>query len=337
MNFKLLWITPGFPGSDDEHNCLPVLQLLALVLQKRGVQLKIIALGYPHHTRPYSWHGMPVRSCDGRYAHLMRFWNWRRAAGYAEAWHQEKPFDAVHSFWLGPAWVRGKKLAKRWSVPHVCTLMGQDILPSNRYLKFLKTGDEMALTAVSHFQKDFFFQKTGITAGHVVPWGIDAPEPMPESARDIDVIGAGSLIGLKNWDLWLETVALVSQMHPDLKAVLCGDGSEKTRLKNKATALGLNVTFAGEMPRPEVLALMRRSKVFLHTSTYESFGFVLVEAAAHGCRLVSTPVGIAPEMADCGETAQELAALVFPQGTPQRTIRTMEDVAGDYLQLYGNS
>lgn len=336
MNFKLLWITPGFPGSEDEWNCLPVLQLLALALQKRGVQLSIIALSYPHHTRPYTWHGIPVRSCDGRSGHPFRFWNWRRATGYAAAWNQEKPFDAVHSFWLGPAWVRGKKLAATWGVPHVCTLMGQDILPNNRYLKFLKPGDEKALTAVSPFQKELFFPKNGITAGHVVPWGLDAPEPMPDTTRDIDILGAGSLIGLKNWDLWLDTVALVAQKKPGLKAVLCGGGPEKTRLKNKAAALGLNVTFVGEVPRPEVLALMRRTRTFLHTSSFESFGFVLAEAAAHGCEVVSTPVGIAPEMAACGKTKEELAGqvlenrhLIIPQGT-------MEDVAGQYLRLYGN-
>ena len=46
----------------------------------------------------------------------------------------------------------------------------------------------------------------------------------------------------------------------------------------------------------EASALMKAFDVLLLTSAYESFGYVLVEAAQAGVPAVSTPVGIAPDL-----------------------------------------
>jgi glycosyltransferase involved in cell wall biosynthesis len=332
---NVLWITPGFPSHDEDWNCLPVLQLLAHALTARGVALRIVALSYPHRTHRYTWHGIPVQPCGGRTGSIARFWHWRKAVHHARNWHNENPFDAVHSFWLGPAWVRGKKLAAQWGVPHVCTMMGQDVLPQNRYRHLLSQNDARNLVALSPFHSDRFKTTTGFDAGHVIPWGVEPPEAAPVTMRDIDVLGAGSLTTLKNWDLWLDTVALAAKNKPGLKAVLCGDGPEKTRLQQRAAAMETPVVFLGDVPRPDLLALMRRSRTFLHTSTFESFGMVLAEAASRGCRLVSTPTGLAPGMAQCAETAEALVELLFNDAAPKPFTRTVDDVAGAYLHLYG--
>ena len=48
-----------------------------------------------------------------------------------------------------------------------------------------------------------------------------------------------------------------------------------------------NMSFPGELPHKEVLALMQRSKIFLHASNYEGFGSVLSEALYAGAHVVS--------------------------------------------------
>ena len=45
--------------------------------------------------------------------------------------------------------------------------------------------------------------------------------------------------------------------------------------------------FAGELPHIEVLEMMQRSKIFLHTSAYEGFGSVMSEALYAGDHVIS--------------------------------------------------
>jgi hypothetical protein len=62
---RVLWISPGFPGSEEEYNCLPPLQSLAHSFKSAGIDLQIITLGYPYHSKSYIWHGIPVVSGFG--------------------------------------------------------------------------------------------------------------------------------------------------------------------------------------------------------------------------------------------------------------------------------
>ena len=84
---------------------------------------------------------------------------------------------------------------------------------------------------------------------------------------------------------------------PRLRCVIAGDGPERPDLERLVgeRALGNNVTFAGMIPRREVLALMLRTKVLLHPSRYEGFGYVFAEALACGAEVVSFRVGCARE------------------------------------------
>ena len=63
------------------------------------------------------------------------------------------------------------------------------------------------------------------------------------------------------------------------------DDSLKTMIDN--LDLGNNITLMGELPHTDVLKLMRRTKVFVHTSAYEGFGVVCLEALYAGAQVVS--------------------------------------------------
>ena len=177
----------------------------------------------------------------------------------------------------------------------------------------------------------------------MLPFGID-PQEIPGALsehRPIDILGCGSFIPLKNWRLWLQTVALCKKSNPNLKAVLIGDGTQRAEIEQFAKQLELQdtVTFAGHIPRSAVFQYMQQSKVFLHTAQFESLGYVLEEARMQGCQLVSTPVGIAPEIAACASTENELSALVLTLlAGPLRKVEsnswTIQDTARGYLDLY---
>jgi glycosyltransferase involved in cell wall biosynthesis len=261
----------------------------------------------------------------------------------AEQLHREKPFDLMHSFWLGPAWVIGNRLAATWHIPHLTTLMGQDVLPSNRYLKLLRPRHAPHLIALSPFHHGIFKQTTGQQVEHIIPWGVDdiATQQINPSERPIDVLGCGSLIPVKQWDKWMEVVAGLVRKYPGLRAELVGEGPQRKALENKIRELnlGAHVVLTGALPRPQVLTKMQAARVLLHTAAFESFGFVIAEAAMSGCRIVSTPVGVAPELGDCAEDVETLEGLV--EGALQGAVREqrtppcrMDEIGEQYLGLW---
>jgi glycosyltransferase involved in cell wall biosynthesis len=319
---------------------------LAKALQREGVEISILSLGYPFDNQAYTWHGIPVQSCYGKNGSHFRWINWWRMHRYAQKLHSKSPFDVIQIFWLGPCWLVGRHLARKWRIPHWTTLMGQDVLPENRYRFLLKPQHFPNLIALTHFQNQIFEKNNHLKAGQVIPFGID-PLEIPNQLSDnrpIDILGCGSFISLKNWPLWLQTVDFCKKSNPHIKAVLIGDGTQRTEIEQLAQQLGLEdtVTFTGHIPRTEVFQYMQQSKVFLHTANFESLGYVLEEARMLGCLLVSTPVGIAPEIAACASTENELSALVLKLlARPLREVEanswTIQDTAKGYFDLYSTN
>lgn len=338
---RILWVTPGFAADEQDHNCIPPLQALARELVRQGVDLQIVALEYPFRSKPYQWQGATIFPCNGQ----NRIWLkprtlWRAMRFCHDILNTETA--AIHSFWLGWAFGVGEKISQRRTVRHFTTLMGQDVLPKNRrFLKMLTANQSARLVAVSNFQNDIFEKNTGLRAAHIIHWGVEEIESSSNGQRTIDVMGAGSLLPVKNWKKWLKTIALAAQTHPNLKAELIGEGPERVRLEQLARRLGLQkiVHFTGILPRLEVLERMRRTKVLLHTADFESFGYVLAEAAVCGCRVVSTPAGVAPVLGMVAENEVDLATWVLDgiqQAAPAQPFMLfdMRDTAKTYLRLY---
>jgi glycosyltransferase involved in cell wall biosynthesis len=107
--------------------------------------------------------------------------------------------------------------------------------------------------------------------------------------RDIDILGAGALIPLKQYNVFIESVSYLKEFYPHIKAIICGKGPDMDWLKSlsRSKKLDGNITFKGELAHKEVLKLMQRSKIFLHPSNYEGFGAVLSEALYAGAQVVS--------------------------------------------------
>ncbi len=343
---RVLWITPGFAADEHDHNCIPALQLLALELLAKRVDLQIVALEYPFRDEPYRWHGATVFPCNGQNRRLLKPRTLWRAMRSCKRIVHEKEAAAVHSFWLGWASWAGEKASKRYNILHITTLMGQDVLPGNRlFLRGLSAERCQRLVALSRFQNEVFEKSIGCRAGHVIPWGLpheEIPAGLPPE-RPLDVLGVGSLVAVKNWGKWLHTFALAVETNPGICAEIIGDGPERDELEQLASRLGLekNVHFAGNLPRAEVLARMQQAKVLLHTARFESFGFVLAEAAANGCRIVSTPVGVAQELGETAENEKNLAVLLLdaieqPVKNQPFALFLMRVTAEEYLRIYAN-
>ena len=311
---NIVLITPGFPSDESDHLCMPYVQtaLKQMIESHKHLSITVIALQYPYSKTPYTWFGISVFPCGGNNRPFpAKLLYWRKALKHLSRLHKEYQVDVVHSLWLSECTYLAQRWTSKNNVKHIATAMGQDVLPTNKYLKRINL-DKLGLIALSEFQNKKLIKTTGRVADKLIPFGLDA-EPNAAGTKDVDILGVGSLIKLKDYRLFLHVVVATIKSKPDLKVVLVGDGPENAQLKALAKSLNIdgNVEFKGNLSRPKVLELMKRSKVFLHTSTFESQGYVFNEALANGMSIVSRNVGVAEasdrwlicakeqEMADC--------------------------------------
>jgi glycosyltransferase involved in cell wall biosynthesis len=315
----LIILTPGFPENEQDSTCLPERQVFVKSLQENcpDTQLIILSFQYPFFTAQYQWNKCQVVSFNGgNKGKWKRRWVWIKVWSYLLKLHRQYEITAMISFWLGEcAWL-GNLFARRFHLKHYCYLLGQDARANNRFVKKVKPTADM-LIALSDFLADEFFKNYLVRPKHIIPTGIDIRQyRTAEQRRDIDVIGVGSLISLKQYDVWLRVIASLVRVHKNLKAVLIGKGPERQKLIALADQLGISdrVQFEGELPHHLVLQRMQQSRVFLHTSSYEGFSTVVMEALYAGC----------PTVAFCAPMKKPMKNFYVVEGEDQMIAKTLE-------------
>lgn len=300
-NKHVLLICPGFPASEDDSLAVPYLQdmLHAFKDHHTDVVFSIIAMDYPYTTDNYTFISSTIYPLNGQNgSFLKKPMLVKKGLSVTKKINGMHAIDLVHSFWLGPTTWLGNAISKQLSIPHLAHAMGQDVLKSNRYLPFIqwKVIDRLAYLSLFHQKQSTISKETE----YFLPFGVCSKRVLAVNTdKDIDILGVGSFIALKQFHLWLETVAQISKHQPNIKAVLIGDGPLKQDLQALLVELGLseNVQLVGSKDRDEVFSYMKRSKVLLHPSKYESMGMVFFEALAHHMSIVSFEVGSATKQA----------------------------------------
>jgi glycosyltransferase involved in cell wall biosynthesis len=292
MRKTLVIVTPGFPKDEADSTCMPDRQIFVRILKEtyRDLNIVVLAFQYPYEACEYRWNGIKVIALGGKNkSGLYRRMTWLHAWRELKNIHSEYNIIGLLSFWLDECAFVADKFADKFKLKHYIWLLGQDARPGNKYVyRIMPNGDN--LIALSDYLVNEFNKNYGVTAQYVVPGAIDTALFKPSSAeRDIDILGVGSLIPLKQFELFIETVKFLKDYLPDIKAVICGKGPEMQALKDLAISYQLekNITFKGELAHPEILEQMQRSKILLHPSKYEGFSTVLLEALYAGAHVVS--------------------------------------------------
>ena len=342
----LVILTPGFPADESDSTCLPMQQQLVLQLQRSSplLHITVLSLQYPYFKKIYNWNGISVTSFNGQNkGGIRRLLLRRKLKNVLEQIHAQRPINAVLSFWYGEcSWV-AHSFAKKNGTKHVCWILGQDAKKENRYPRRLKL-EPSSLAALSDFIQDEFEKNHSIRPDAVIMPGVTgAQQNSADALPDIDLLAAGSLIPLKQFDIFIEVVAELKSKIPPLRAMLIGDGPERDRLEQLVLEKGLNesIKFAGELPHHEVLKQMKRARVFVHPSTYEGFGMVCMEALAAGCQVISfvKPMKreipkwiIAPNKQDMILKAYDLLSVPNKAGSPV-VVSTIEDTVNSFRKL----
>lgn len=288
----LVILTPGFPKDEADSTCLPMQQQLVKALKANNLRLNIVVLAfqYPYHTEKYDWFDIKVIPFNGRNkGGVPRLLLRRKINEVLKAIHRDNSITVLLSFWYGECAAVGHQFADKYTLKHFCWILGQDAKKENKYpgRAQLRPGE---LIALSDFLQIEFKRNHGIEPVHLIPAGVDPKQfDTGEKEKDIDILGVGSLIPLKRYDLFIEIVADIKNKFPGLKSVLVGNGPEKEKLQHLITKSGLENTIAikGEIPYAEVLQLMQRSKLLLHPSSYEGFSGVCLESLFAGAHVIS--------------------------------------------------
>lgn len=287
----LVVLTPGFPASEEDTTCLPFLQthILALKKQDPTVEICVLTFQYPHFKGWYKWYETDVKSFGGRGgAKLKRVLLWTKVWTELRKLKHEKNVIGLFSLWCTECALVGHYFGHRYNIKHRTWLCGQDAKANNRYIKYIRpTAEE--LVAMSDFLRREFARNYSVIPAHTIPLGVNTIGLQDNDNREIDLLGVGSLIPLKQYDVFVETVNDLAISMPGIKAQLCGDGPEKGNLTRSIEANNLddNIVLKGEIPHSEVLRKMERTRIFVHTSCYEGFGTVCLEALHAGAHVVS--------------------------------------------------
>jgi glycosyltransferase involved in cell wall biosynthesis len=349
LSNTLVILTPGFPKDESDSTCLPAQQLFVRALNRcyPGLRIVILAFEYPFSTQPYSWHQNGVIPFDG--------WNKgriKKCRVWISAWRtlnrlkREGKLLGMLSFWCTGCALVGSWYGRQKGLKHLTWILGQDARGNNRYIPFIRPRPD-ELVAMSDSLVKEFERNYGVRPQYIVTNGVDTssyPQPDGLTGRDIDVLGVGSLIPLKQYDLFLSIVRMLSAATPRIRAVICGKGPEEANLRAtiRRWQLEANVELIGEQSHEEVLRLMQRSKVFLHTSSYEGFSTVCLEALYAGAHVVSLCHPMASwvnhwHIADKWEEMPELvqAVLEGPATDHQPVlVYSMEDSARKMMRLF---
>lgn len=118
------------------------------------------------------------------------------------------------------------------------------------------------------------------------------------SGKQIDrrILIVARLESEKNVGLALHVLADTLPDNPTARLVIAGDGSEREALEERARQLHISnsVDFLGWTT--DLTEEYMHADVYLQTSNYEGYGLALVEAAATGCPIVTTDVGLVGDL-----------------------------------------
>ncbi len=338
----IVLLTPGFPEKEFDSTIIPALQIFVKSLRELNPNLKIqiISFQFPFTKEKYKWNSLNVFPLNGKNKKIKKISTWVKAFNLLRRIHKENSIDVIHSFWIGECSTIGSVFSKRNNIKHIVTAMGQDVFKSNKFAKYLTK--DTKVVSLSENQHNFLKQNLQI-GSKIISWGIDSKSFPKTAKKNIDILGVGFFNEVKNYTEFINVIEKLSQKNSNLKVEIIGDGILKPIIEKQIKEKKLEhiITLQGLLAREEVLLKMAKAKVLLHTSKYESFGMVFIEALYLGMKIVSFDVGIAEQSTQwfiCNNGLQMNKVikeiLEKPVRVEQILIKDISQTVNDYTLLY---
>lgn len=147
------------------------------------------------------------------------------------------------------------------------------------------------VVANSKATKEDIIRALGVRKENIVtiynPLDIPVKELSMSSTSRKGLLAVGRLVPSKNFSDLIDAFLIVRKKYPNVGLTILGSGPEKEYLMNKVHSLELadSVEFRGFVSNP--YEFYRSAQVFVQTSLWEGFGYVLAEALAFGTPVVA--------------------------------------------------
>ena len=193
------------------------------------------------------------------------------------------PFDLVHAHNAVPA---GEAVRRaRTGAPLVVSVHGSDVFhtapnPAAGRTAVTRTFAAARLVLANSAGIEAASRALGARRTRVVHLGTDLP-PVATPAEAELLVTVAHLVARKRH---ADVLRVLAGLEDDVRYEIVGDGPERGALEELAAELGVagRVTFHGQLPNAEALAVARRCDAFVMPSTDEAFGVAYVEAMAAG-------------------------------------------------------
>lgn len=282
---KVLYLTPWYPSAKDQMAGLFV-QKHVESIQAQGVDVRVI-------------HSQGWRDLWQQWKQLKRTWGLPDLV----------QLNVIQKQGLLALWLK-----MRYKIPFLIVEHWSGYLPeSGQFMQQSTAKRRLARSIAEHASCILTVSQTlenamkqcGIQASH---WGhinniVD--EFFYQGTRNKEQ-GARTLLHVscfderaKNTTALLQGFSVLCQQRTDIHLVMVGTGVDWLAAQRTANDLHIpseQITWTGEQTPQQVCDWMQKADAFVLTSRYETAGVVLSEAAAVGIPILSTPVGIAPQL-----------------------------------------
>jgi len=270
----------------------------------------------------------------------IRYLQWGADRLFKKYIRQHGKPDILHAHSVFDAGIIGSFFAQKYNIPlvlteHLTHFTGS--LAKHQFKKdiarsvFMSASQSIAVSR--HFKNDLelamgidsrvFKVVYNMVANHFydsyIPKKIQPGEPF--------VFFTNSFLNIrKNHTLQLDALKVLVEKGLDVKLVVGGAGEAEEHLKNYTRQLGLDqyVVFLGGLTRQRVKEEIDKSHAFLLSSTFESFGVVLIESIISGRPVISTDCG------GPGEIVNEMNGYLVPSADTATYAGFMERMINNY-------
>lgn len=263
-------------------------------------------------------------------------------AAAAAATGRMGPRDGLVEIWngmpfLSPLWCRGPRViwlhhvhAEMWQMmlPPPLATVG-DLIERRLAPPLYRSSRVVTLSASSRHElvHELGFRPERVS---VVPPGID-PRFSPGGGKSPAplVVAVGRLAPVKRFHVLVDHLVALKADHPDLEAVIVGQGEERPALEARVAHAGATgwLRLPGRVSDAELVELYRRAWLVSSASAREGWGMTITEAAACGTPAVVTRIsghadavveGVTGLLAEPADLGAAIGSVLADQGLRDR-------------------
>ena len=218
--------------------------------------------------------------------------------------------------------------------PHWLDMYQEKHKIKGKYHQFLRDKYYKNAIAIQSFSSevDRYLEGKGVANGKIlrIPLGVDFGRFKLEAfdtvhknreTHELKILTVSRLAWEKRIDLGLEIATELSLLGIDFHYSIIGDGPQKQDLLQKINVLKLShiVDIVGWVNNID--EYYKNNDILLHLSVTESYGQVLVEARMHGLPVLTTPCGIALNMASTADSDFHVLTSLRPSEVAAEIVR----------------